>query len=277
MSGSPPTPTPTRPTPPSASPSPRATSARTSRPPSPPDPERPLRRGRRPVHSLQGDLQYPPLRVQQVWIDSSRPTATATCLGEAGLAPSSSRRDAGLYLHVATTVARRAERQAWAAIAAYGDQPGTTRGEGGIHSPPSTSTGSRTCSSCSHGWPTCPSGATCCGSRAGGASRHRTKKAAASDAGPGSAGAEGPELRGGGSGVARLGDVDVEPWWRALQPRSHGCVCRGREADPGRCPRRSGRSPPRPPEPGDHLVRGAGGLGRDALAPMSAAGASRAR
>jgi cob(I)alamin adenosyltransferase len=31
-------------------------------------------------------------------------------------------------------VVRRAERQAWAAIAAYGDQPGTgTRGEGGVN------------------------------------------------------------------------------------------------------------------------------------------------
>jgi cob(I)alamin adenosyltransferase len=38
------------------------------------------------------------------------------------------------HLHVATTVVRRAERAAWAAIAAYGDQPGTgTKGEGGVN------------------------------------------------------------------------------------------------------------------------------------------------
>jgi cob(I)alamin adenosyltransferase len=84
---------------------------------------------------LQQTYEYPPLRVQQVWIDELE----ADCdryLGELeklrsfilpGGTPGSA------YLHVATTVARRAERQAWAAIAAYGDQPGTTRGEGGIN------------------------------------------------------------------------------------------------------------------------------------------------
>ena len=37
------------------------------------------------------------------------------------------------YLHVATTVARRAERQAWAAIAAYGQEPGAGKGQGGVN------------------------------------------------------------------------------------------------------------------------------------------------
>ena len=38
------------------------------------------------------------------------------------------------HLHVATTVVRRAERSVWAALAAYGDQPGTgTPGEGGVN------------------------------------------------------------------------------------------------------------------------------------------------
>ena len=37
------------------------------------------------------------------------------------------------YLHVATTVVRRAERSAWAAIAAHGDQPGTEKGTGGVN------------------------------------------------------------------------------------------------------------------------------------------------
>ena len=37
------------------------------------------------------------------------------------------------YLHVATTIVRRAERSAWAAIAAHGDQPGTEKGVGGVN------------------------------------------------------------------------------------------------------------------------------------------------
>ena len=36
------------------------------------------------------------------------------------------------YLHVATTVARRAERSAWAAVEAHGTEEGQERGEGGI-------------------------------------------------------------------------------------------------------------------------------------------------
>jgi cob(I)alamin adenosyltransferase len=37
------------------------------------------------------------------------------------------------HLHVATTVVRRAERQAWAAITEYGDRPGSAKGEGGVN------------------------------------------------------------------------------------------------------------------------------------------------
>ena len=67
---------------------------------------------------LQETYEYPPLRVEQPWIDELE----ADCdryLGELeklrsfilpGGTPGSA------YLHVATTVARRAERQAWAAI-----------------------------------------------------------------------------------------------------------------------------------------------------------------
>ena len=45
-----------------------------------------------------------------------------------------SRREPGAaYLHVATTIVRRAERSAWAAIAAHGDQPGTEKGVGGVN------------------------------------------------------------------------------------------------------------------------------------------------
>jgi cob(I)alamin adenosyltransferase len=84
---------------------------------------------------LQESYEYPPLRVQQVWIDELE----ADCdryLGEleklrSFILPGGT--PGAAHLHVATTVARRAERHAWAAIAAYGDQPGTTRGEGGIN------------------------------------------------------------------------------------------------------------------------------------------------
>jgi cob(I)alamin adenosyltransferase len=84
---------------------------------------------------LQETYDYPPLRVQQQWIDELE----ADCdryLGELeklrsfilpGGTPGSA------HLHVATTVARRAERHAWAAFNAYGDQPGKARGEGGIN------------------------------------------------------------------------------------------------------------------------------------------------
>jgi cob(I)alamin adenosyltransferase len=84
---------------------------------------------------LQESYDYPPLRVEQRWIDELE----ADCdryLAELeklrsfilpGGTPGSA------HLHVATTVARRAERHAWAAIQAYGDQPGKAKGEGGIN------------------------------------------------------------------------------------------------------------------------------------------------
>jgi cob(I)alamin adenosyltransferase len=84
---------------------------------------------------LQESYEYPPLRVEAAWIeeleaDCDRYLAELEKLrsfilpgGTAGSA----------YLHVATTVVRRAERQAWAAVAAYGDQPGSGKGEGGVN------------------------------------------------------------------------------------------------------------------------------------------------
>ena len=47
--------------------------------------------------------------------------------------PSRRARPGAAYLHVATTIVRRAERSAWAAIAAHGDQPGTEKGVGGVN------------------------------------------------------------------------------------------------------------------------------------------------
>ena len=84
---------------------------------------------------LQASYDYPPLRVQQPWIDDleadcDRYLAELEPLrsfilpgGSAGAA----------YLHVATTVVRRAERSVWAALGVYGDQPGAGKGDGGVN------------------------------------------------------------------------------------------------------------------------------------------------
>ena len=78
---------------------------------------------------------YPPLRVQQPWIDDLEADCDRYLEqleplrsfilpgGSAGAA----------YLHVATTVVRRAERATWAALEHYGSEPGKTRGEGGVN------------------------------------------------------------------------------------------------------------------------------------------------
>ncbi len=84
---------------------------------------------------LQESYTYPPLRVQQPWVDDLE----ADCdryLTEleplrSFILPGGS--VGAAYLHVATTVARRAERMTWAALQAYGDQPGNERGQGGIN------------------------------------------------------------------------------------------------------------------------------------------------
>ena len=84
---------------------------------------------------LQQTYDYPPLRVQQPWIDDLE----ADCdryLSEleplrSFILPGGSLGAA--YLHVATTLVRRAERSTWTAIRTYGDQPGPARGEGGVN------------------------------------------------------------------------------------------------------------------------------------------------
>lgn len=84
---------------------------------------------------LASAYDYPPLRVDEAWIsdlehDCDRYLEELEPLrsfilpgGCAGAA----------YLHVATTVVRRAERSTWAALEAYGDQPGVAKGEGGVN------------------------------------------------------------------------------------------------------------------------------------------------
>jgi cob(I)alamin adenosyltransferase len=85
---------------------------------------------------LQPTYEHPPLRVQAAWVDEleadcdrylERVEKLRSFILPGGSVGSA-------HLHVATTVVRRAERHAWAAIAAYGDQPGDgTKGEGGVN------------------------------------------------------------------------------------------------------------------------------------------------
>jgi len=84
---------------------------------------------------LQQAYDYPPLRVQQPWIDDlesdcDRYLAELEPL-RSFILPGGSLGAA--YLHVATTLVRRAERTTWAALGTYGDQPGSARGEGGVN------------------------------------------------------------------------------------------------------------------------------------------------
>ena len=129
-----------RPTPTSTRPTPRSASRSRRRP----------RRGRRAtltrvqndLFDVGADLCNPLAAVPRVpaaagpepGSTSSRPTATATT---SGLEPLRSlhpaRREPGRGIPARrATVVRRAERSAWAAIAAHGDQPGTER-PGGVN------------------------------------------------------------------------------------------------------------------------------------------------
>ena len=85
---------------------------------------------------LQPSYEYPPLRVEAAWIDELEADCdrylTEVEKLRSFILPGGTAGSA--HLHVATTVVRRAERSAWAAIAAYGDAPGTgDKGEGGVN------------------------------------------------------------------------------------------------------------------------------------------------
>ncbi len=81
---------------------------------------------------LQRSYEYPPLRVKQEWVaelegDCDHYLARLEKLrsfilpgGTVGAA----------HLHLALTVVRRAERSVWAAVEAYGTEPGDVRGRG---------------------------------------------------------------------------------------------------------------------------------------------------
>lgn len=84
---------------------------------------------------LQETYEYPPLRVEQPWIDDlerdcdtylQRVEKLRSFILPGGTA-------AAAHLHLACTVVRRAERSAWAALDAHGDAPGAERGSGGVN------------------------------------------------------------------------------------------------------------------------------------------------
>jgi cob(I)alamin adenosyltransferase len=85
---------------------------------------------------LQETYEYPPLRVEAAWIDEleadcDRYLAQVEKL-RSFILPGGTLGSA--HLHVATTVVRRAERAAWAAIEAHGTEPGHgTKGQGGVN------------------------------------------------------------------------------------------------------------------------------------------------
>ncbi|MFC6705826.1 cob(I)yrinic acid a,c-diamide adenosyltransferase [Flexivirga alba] len=87
---------------------------------------------------LVADPEYPPLRVKQPWIDDLE--ADCDRLGDevetlrSFILPGGS--VGAAHLHVARTVARRAERAAWLAVETYGDAEapaGSEKGTGGVN------------------------------------------------------------------------------------------------------------------------------------------------
>jgi cob(I)alamin adenosyltransferase len=87
---------------------------------------------------LRASYEHPPLRVKEEWVDEleadcDRYNEELTKL-RSFILPGGT--VAAAHLHVARTVARRAERSAWAALEAYGDQPApedAERGRGGVN------------------------------------------------------------------------------------------------------------------------------------------------
>lgn len=84
---------------------------------------------------LASSYTYPPLRVDEAWIgeleeDCDRYLSELEKL-RSFILPGGSLGSA--YLHLACTITRRAERRAWAAIAAYGDAPAEGEQPGGVN------------------------------------------------------------------------------------------------------------------------------------------------
>ena len=81
---------------------------------------------------LAESYEYEPLRVKAGWIDELERDCDAflarTTKLRSFILPGGS--PGAAYLHLATTIARRAERSAWAAIEAYGTAPAAAKGKG---------------------------------------------------------------------------------------------------------------------------------------------------
>jgi cob(I)alamin adenosyltransferase len=84
---------------------------------------------------LQASYDHPPLRVEAKWVEeleadcdafNARLDRLRSFIRPGGAVGAA-------HLHHACTVVRRAERATWAAIEAYGTDPGTARGEGGVN------------------------------------------------------------------------------------------------------------------------------------------------
>ena len=115
--------------------SPRAACARTSRHAAPRVQNDLFDVGADLCTPLQETYEYPPLRVEQAWVDEleadcDQYNAELEKL-RSFILPGGT--PGAAHLHVARTVARRAERSAWAAMDAYGDQPGEGDGQGGVN------------------------------------------------------------------------------------------------------------------------------------------------
>ena len=84
---------------------------------------------------LQRTYEYPPLRVKEEWVseleaDCDRYLEQLEKL-RSFILPGGT--PGAAHLHVALTVVRRAERSVWAAVEAYGTEPGESRGHGGVN------------------------------------------------------------------------------------------------------------------------------------------------
>jgi cob(I)alamin adenosyltransferase len=84
---------------------------------------------------LRTSYDYEPLRVKEEWIGEleadcdtylERVEALRSFILPGGTI-------AAAHLHLALTIVRRAERSAWAAVEAYGSEPGSEQGSGGVN------------------------------------------------------------------------------------------------------------------------------------------------
>ena len=84
---------------------------------------------------LRTHYDYEPLRVKAEWVEELEADCDTYLERVAPLRsfilPGGTL--AAAHLHLALTVVRRAERSAWAAVQAYGTEPGTEKGTGGVN------------------------------------------------------------------------------------------------------------------------------------------------